>query len=100
MQTASNAQPPGLRGGYTTVWSRPFSPADVERIYQERFAPGNGDKRSEPYQIGFRQCLEHRLLGITIPANQYADASAERDAFYAGVEHAHRHAHRAKEAAQ
>jgi hypothetical protein len=95
--TASQTPPPtpeGLRGGYTTVWSRRFSPADVARICAERFA--TGDKRSEPYRLGFKYCMNNRLLGDTLPLNLYAEGSAEWDAYYAGLGEAREHAEHAK----
>jgi len=85
-----------LRGGYQTVWSRPFSPADVARMSAERFA--SGDKRSEPYRLGFKHCLNNRLLGDAFPTNLYGEGTPERDAYYAGVDEARAHAQAAKAA--
>lgn len=61
--------------------------AQVETLFRAAFEAPR-DPRSEPYKAGARAALAFRIDGEKIP-RPYAPATAEDDAFYAGLAEGH-----------
>jgi hypothetical protein len=57
----------------------------AQQVFDHAFKPGR-EPRSEAYRAGVLACLRTRVDGAPICACPYPAGSAERDAYYAGVE--------------
>ena len=54
-------------------------------VFERAFFPGR-EPRSDAYKAGVYEALRRRLEGVSFPPLQWPAGSAERDAYFAGID--------------
>ena len=65
------------------------NPELIDQLMQARFAPGNGDPRSQAYKDGTRSIFTHRIVGGRLGPPPYIIGTAEADAYFSGQQDGH-----------